>query len=93
MSPGWRNRPVSLSIFDAVGAVGVMIIIVTYLLLQTGKMESRGIAYSAFNAFGSAMIIVSLWFDFNLAAFIVEFFWLVISIYGILKSVPKSFGR
>jgi hypothetical protein len=76
----------SFTVYDAVGAIGVSIIIVTYLLLQTGRMDSRRVAYSILNAAGSAMIIVSLWFDFNLAAFIVEFFWLLISIYGLARS-------
>jgi hypothetical protein len=74
------------TVYDAVGAAGVSVIIVTYLLLQTGRMDSRGAAYSILNAAGSASIIVSLWFNFNLAAFIVEFFWLLISIYGIARS-------
>ena len=75
-----------LTVFDLIGAAGVVIIIVTYLLLQTGRMDSRKAPYSVLNAAGSGMIIVSLWFDFNLAAFIVEFFWLVISLYGIVRS-------
>lgn len=74
------------TVFDLIGAVGVAIIIVTYLLLQTGKMDAAKPAYSVLNAAGAAMILVSLVFDFNLAAFVVEFFWLLISLYGIVKT-------
>ncbi|HUF05695.1 MAG TPA: hypothetical protein VMM38_16155 [Aridibacter sp.] len=72
--------------FDLIGAVGVAVIIVTYLLLQSGRIDSRKPLYSVLNAVGALMILVSLVFDFNLAAFIVEFFWLLISIYGIIRS-------
>ncbi|QQS39675.1 MAG: hypothetical protein IPM63_09830 [Acidobacteriota bacterium] len=74
------------TVFDLIGAVGVAIIIATYLLLQSGKMDPRRALYSVFNALGASMILLSLVFDFNLAAFIVEFFWLLISIYGIVRS-------
>jgi hypothetical protein len=83
----------TFTVYDAVGAVGVTIIIVTYLLLQTGRMDSGKALYSVLNAVGSAMIIVSLWFDFNLAAFIVEFFWLLISIYGLARSFASETRR
>ncbi len=76
-----------LSVLDVVGAIGVALIIVTYYLLQTGRMESRSPYYSILNAAGSGMILASLWFDFNLAAFVVESFWLSISIYGTIKAV------
>ncbi|REJ75756.1 MAG: hypothetical protein DWQ47_08775 [Acidobacteria bacterium] len=62
-------------------------IIVTYFLLQTNRIESAGRLYSILNAVGAGLILISLWFDFNLAAFVVEFFWLAISIYGIVKSL------
>lgn len=75
----------NLSIFDAVGIAGVAIIIAAYLLLQTGRLDPRKPLYSVLNAAGSGMIIVSLWFDFNLSAFFVELFWLLISLYGIVK--------
>lgn len=75
-----------LSIFDVIGGAGVAIIIVTYLLLQTKRLDADKLLYSFLNAAGAALILVSLWFDFNLAAFIVEFFWLLISIYGIARS-------
>ncbi|MCO6512597.1 MAG: hypothetical protein J5I65_17575 [Aridibacter famidurans] len=74
------------SVFDLIGAVGVAMIIATYLLLQTGRMDAAKPAYSVLNAAGASMILLSLVFDFNLAAFIVEFFWLLISIYGIVRS-------
>lgn len=73
--------------YDIVGTLGVAVIILTYVLLQTGKLRSEQLLYSLLNAAGAALILVSLCFTFNLPSFVVEFFWLLISLYGIWRSV------
>jgi hypothetical protein len=75
--------------YDVVGSVGTAIIILTYVVLQTGKIRSEQLSYSLLNAAAAALIIVSLYFNFNLPAFIVEFFWLLISLFGIGKYLVK----
>lgn len=76
--------------YDFVGSVGVAVIIFTYVLLQTGKLKSDALAYSLLNASGASLIIVSLVYNFNFSAFIVEFFWVLISLYGIAKYFLKK---
>lgn len=76
--------------FDIVGAVGVALIIGTYLLLQFERLASDRPLYSVLNAAGASLIIVSLFFEFNLSAFVVEFFWLLISLFGIGKFAMRS---
>ncbi len=71
------------SIYDVLGNIGVFLIILTYFLLQIRKLSSESLFYSALNALGASLIIVSLLFDFNLSAFIVEAFWVMISLIGI----------
>lgn len=71
--------------YDFVGTIGTALIIVTYILLQTERIKSSSLTYSLLNAAGAAMIIVSLLFSFNFSAFMVEFFWLLISLFGIVK--------
>lgn len=71
--------------FDVIGTVGVGTIIVTYILLQANRVRSEQLAYSVLNAAGASLIIVSLYFNFNFPAFVVEFFWLLISLVGIAK--------
>ncbi|MFT3742845.1 MAG: hypothetical protein QM785_01000 [Pyrinomonadaceae bacterium] len=73
----------SFAWYDIVGTLGTEIIIITYVVLQTGKLRSEQLSYSLLNAVGASLIIVSLYFNFNLPAFIVEFFWLLISLFGI----------
>jgi hypothetical protein len=78
------------TLYDLIGSIGVSIIIVTYFLLQTERIKSENIYYSILNAFGSSLIILSLIFNFNLAALIQEAFWVLISIYGVAKCFLKK---
>ncbi len=76
--------------FDIVGLIGVIIIVSTYALLQLEKIKSENLSYSLLNAIGAGLIIFSLCFDFNFSAFIVEFFWMLTSIYGIGKNLIRK---
>jgi hypothetical protein len=71
--------------YDLVGNVGVTIIIGAYLALQLGRLSGSGLAFSLLNAAGASMVVVSLLFDFNLSAFVVEVFWIVISLVGVVR--------
>jgi hypothetical protein len=70
---------------DLLGNIGVALIIGPYLLLQTGHLEARGFGFSLLNALGALLILVSLLDQFNLSAFVIEAFWLVISVYGLWR--------
>jgi predicted membrane protein len=74
-------------LFDLAGFIGVLLIVITYLLLQLGKLSSSSPRYSLLNAVGALLIIVSLIFAFNLSAFIVEVFWFLISLLGLWRSL------
>lgn len=77
------------SLYDFLGTIGTIIIIGTYVLLQFGKIKSENLIYSILNAVGASLIVVSLIWNFNFSAFTVEFFWVLISIYGIAKYFLK----
>jgi len=78
-----------MSWYDIVGTLGVAIIILTYVLLQIERVRSDQLIYSLLNAIGAALILVSLYFDFNLPSVVVEFFWLLISLFGIGKYLSR----
>lgn len=75
--------------YDILGTLGVGVIVLTYVLLQTGRVRSDQLTYSMLNAVGAGLILISLYYAFNLPSFIVEFFWLVISLFGIGKYLVK----
>ena len=70
---------------DLVGNIGVVILVITFLMLQLNKIPSDGLAYSLLNAIGASLIVVSLLFDFNLSALLMEVFWVLISFVGIYR--------
>jgi hypothetical protein len=71
--------------YDFAGNVGVAMMIVAYLLLQLRRLGSTDLLYSVLNISGAALVLVSLWLDFNLSAFIIELFWIAISLIGITR--------
>jgi len=70
---------------DFVGNIGVVVLMVTYLMLQLNKLSSASLTYSALNALGAGLIAFTLLFDFNLSALIMEVFWVLISFVGIYR--------
>jgi len=79
--------------YDLAGNVGVLMMVVAYLLLQLEKLSSSAVSYLLLNAGGALLVILSLMFHFNLSAFLMEVFWLLISLYGLAKplfSRPKT---
>ena len=70
---------------DLLGLIGVVIIVVTYLFLQLGKLSSNALAYSLMNAIGASFIVLSLLVNFNLSALLMEVFWVLISLLGVYR--------
>ena len=74
---------------DILGTIGVGFIIVMYAMLQLGKISAERPAFSAFNALGAVFILVSLTYEFNLSAAMMEGGWLVGSLYGLWKALSS----
>jgi len=72
-------------LIDFLGNIGVLILMVAYLMLQLNRLSSSGLLYSLLNLLGATLIIVSLVADFNLSAFVMEVFWVLISVVGIIR--------
>ena len=75
--------------YDLFGNIGVALMVVGYLLLQAEKLRSSDLSYSLMNAVGALLVLISLLYRFNLSAFLVEGFWLLISIYGLIKFAAR----
>jgi len=81
MTYGWH---------DLLGNIGVVMVLALYFLLQTERIQATSRMFSAANALGALLIIVSLIQQFNLSAFIVELAWLLISLYGLARNMHRS---
>jgi len=74
---------------DLVGNIGVAMILGTYFALQIERLDSKSIAYSALNALGAGSITLSLLFNFNLSAFVVEAAWVAVSLFGLARALRR----
>lgn len=75
---------------DLIGMIGVVLTLVAYLLLQVSVLKIEDVAYSAINALGSVLILYSLLFHWNLSSFVIEAFWLGISLFGAIRVLLKQ---
>lgn len=71
---------------DLVGLVGVILILIAYYLLQAEKYSASDSGYLKLNVIGSALLLFSLCYNWNLSSVIIEIIWLVISVWGIFRS-------
>ena len=76
MTYGWH---------DLLGNVGVIMVLVSYLLLQLQRLSATGPPYLLANGLGALLILISLVNEFNLSAFVIEAAWLLISVYGLIR--------
>ena len=75
---------------DAVGMIGVVLFLVSYLLLNTHVLCAKNLAYQLMNFFGSWFVLFSLYFNWNTPAATIEICWVLISIVGIYNAVAAK---
>ncbi len=76
--------------FNFVGLIGVVMMVVAFFLLQTGKMSPQAPVYLWLNFIGALAVLVSLARFWNLSSFVIECFWAGISLYGLLRQGRKK---
>jgi predicted membrane protein len=75
-----------MDIFQAIGFIGMIFIVWAYFLLQTGKYSIDSLYYQLLNLIGAILLIISLFVHFNLGSFLIEVFWIGITLYGMYKN-------
>ncbi len=76
-------------LYDVIGSLGVILIVGAYFLLMIHRISSTDLIYSVMNAVGAILILFSLLYNFNFAAFLIEMFWLAISFIGIALAIRR----
>ncbi|MFS8064316.1 MAG: CBU_0592 family membrane protein [Luteimonas sp.] len=72
--------------YDWVGIAGTLMVLAGFFLLQAGRVSGTGIVYQLLNLFGAGGVLLSLLGTFNVSVFLLEFTWVLISGYGIVRS-------
>ena len=78
-----------MSLFDAAGVAGVVMILVAYAGATSGKLDPKRPKALLLNLFGAGLILLSLVYDFNLSAFLMEAAWAAVAGVGLLSLVFK----
>jgi hypothetical protein len=74
---------------ELVGLAGVVLVLLAYFGLQAGKLRGDGAIFQVANILGAGGIALSLVYNFNLSAMVIELAWIVISIYGLVRGIRK----
>ena len=70
---------------DAVGSVGVLILVAAYFATQIRVRNSEDLLFPIANLIGATLIMFSLFYSFNLPPVLIEGFWIIISLIGVIQ--------
>lgn len=70
---------------DILGVVGVLMILTAYAGATSGRLDARRAPALLLNLGGALLILLSLYFDFNLSAVLMEAAWALVAIYGLVQ--------
>ena len=79
-----------ITIPDLIGFTGVALLIVTYALLQLERIDPKGFWYSFNNMIVAILVTVSLLHTMNKASMVIEVFWFIISVYGVVMYFKRK---
>ena len=79
-----------MDIYQWIGFIGMAFVVVAYLFLQTNKYTIRSLEYQLLNLVGAILLLISLFVHFNLGSFIIEVFWIIITLYGIFVNIKSN---
>ncbi|WP_170474254.1 CBU_0592 family membrane protein [Ruegeria arenilitoris] len=75
----------ALTLADAIGSIGALVVVAAYFATQVRLLNSEDLIFPVVNLLGSGLIVYSLLYNFNLASMLIEGFWIIISLIGIIQ--------
>ena len=70
-------------LYNVAGMIGVVLYVGSYSALQFGKLDGNSIVYSLLNGCAASMVLISLFYDFNLASAVIQVVWISVSLFGV----------
>jgi hypothetical protein len=74
-----------MTLADIGGLVGVAMMLAAYALSTVGRIRVDAWPALSLNLAGAGLVLVSLLFKFNLAAFVMESAWAVVALFGLIR--------
>jgi hypothetical protein len=75
-----------MDITQIIGVMGAIIYLASYFLLQAGWIKGEGNVYAGMNMLAAACVLFSLSTKFNIGSFLIQISFILLSIYGIIRS-------
>lgn len=75
-----------MDITQIIGVLGAIIYLASYFLLQAGWIKGEGNVYAGMNMLAAACVLYSLSTKFNIGSFLIQVSFILLSIYGIIRS-------
>ncbi len=75
--------------YDIAGLAGAAVIVAAYFANQQRWLRSDDWRFPCLNFAGSALILISLYFEWNSPSVVIELFWIAISLWGLIKSLSE----
>jgi predicted benzoate:H+ symporter BenE len=82
------NEYISPFMADLIGFGGSFFIVVAYAYSNLSKQMNL-IWFNAANFLGAALLAISLTVNFNLPTMVLEFVWMTIALFGIVKALKE----
>jgi len=71
---------------DAFGMIGTFMVCVAFFQSVNGRWKTTENSYLWTNLIGAVILLISLCVNFNLGSFVIELFWITISLMGFYKN-------
>lgn len=71
------------------GFLGMVCVVIAFNQTVSGKWDSQGTRFNTVNLIGAICLLLSLLIHFNLGSFVIEIFWIAISLKGLMRSKPE----
>jgi predicted membrane protein len=78
------------NIAHLIGIIGMACVVFAYFAAERDWLDNKNVKYYLINLIGAILLLISLLINFNLGSFIIEIFWIAISIRGIINSYQKK---
>jgi len=78
---------------EILGVIGSICIVYSYFAIEKGWMNRDDLRYYVINLAGAILLTISLIFNFNLGSFMIEMFWIWISVAGLIRLQREKKSR
>jgi predicted membrane protein len=68
-----------------ISMVGMACVVFAYFSVERDWLDNKDVKFYLINLIGAILLLISLLINFNLGSFVIEIFWIIISIMGIMN--------